>query len=277
MNEMYRGEIGPQDRGLHYGHGVFTTLTVKQGVPQLWLIHLERLVHNAKRLGILFSREALVTEVNNFLHTHKNQNGVLKIIVTAGEGGRGYALEPASIRANRLLFWYGFPDSVKSFRAHGCELIECRLRLKPDEILAGVKHLNRLDQVLASQEVLACNAQDGLLLDVNHNIIETTTANLFMVSERGQLWTPKLNICGVSGVMRRFILEQVEQKLGVQVVEKNLTLSDLGGAREVFLSNSVRGIWPVVSILSANGGRQDCAVGPLTRQIQKFIADVIVE
>jgi 4-amino-4-deoxychorismate lyase len=137
----------------------------------------------------------------------------------------------------------------------------CQTRLPHSPRLAGLKHLSRLEQVLASAE-LPAHCQEGLMLDVSGRLIEGTTSNLFLVLD-DQLLTPRLDNCGVAGVVRRQILEYCAQ-WGIAAAERPLTLEQLYRAGEVFLTSSLSGIRPVVRV-----GCVGKEIGAVTQRLQQ--------
>jgi 4-amino-4-deoxychorismate lyase len=141
----------------------------------------------------------------------------------------------------------------------------CDLRLALQPRLAGIKHLNRLEQIMARAEWEE-QYEEGLLLDYNGQLIEGTMSNLFLVRDRA-LYTPSLDSCGVAGVVRSVVLDLAVES-GVRAARQALTLTDLEAAQEVFLCNSLIGIWPVVSVAD----QFDFTVGPLTQALQGALA-----
>jgi len=172
--------------------------------------------------------------------------GVLKIIVTRGTGGRGYA--PGNIsEPSRILSLHAMPDYGNNNPAQGISVFVCRQRLAQQPGLAGIKHLNRLEQVLASLEWPDATCMEGLMLDTADNVIEGTRSNLFW-SEAGRLLTPSLANCGVTGIMRNYLME----KIGSVTEITDCTLARICAADEVFFCNSIFGIWPVGHLVSGD-------------------------
>jgi 4-amino-4-deoxychorismate lyase len=236
--------ISAADRGLQYGDGLFETIAVHDGRPLLWTRHMSRLRGGCARLGIPCpGGEILAAEAE--LLCRGAGLAVLKIIVTRGAGGRGYAppVEPRPMRVLALHEWPGHPESAWR---NGVDAPVCRTRLAPQPALAGIKHLNRLEQVLARQELSVTGALEGIMLDVDGFAIEGTMSNLFAV--RGdELLTPDLGRCGVEGVVRAEILERAAA-LSLRPVVRRCALEELASADEAFLTNSIIGVWPLNSI-----------------------------
>lgn len=235
--------IAVADRGLSYGDGVFRTLRVQQGSPFCWPRHFEKLHHDCHALQIPCPGEdILLQEIAQLSGTG---SGVAKIMVTRGIGERGYA---PSLRSTptRVVSFHPAPVYDAAFYAHGITPHLCDLRLSRQPRLAGIKHLNRLENVLAAAECQAAGAAEGLLEDEEGFIISGTRSNLFAVIG-GRLSTPDLSASGVAGVQRDRVIAWAEQH-GVQCTVARLRLGDLLQADEIFLVNSVFGLWPVARV-----------------------------
>lgn len=244
INGVAGDRVDASDRGLLYGDGLFETMAVRSGRVSSWSRHMARLQAGCERLGIpAVDTVQLAHEVDSLLAGLGL--GVLKVIVTRGSGGRGYRV-PAKVAPRRILQLHPWPDFPPAAREAGVAVRLCTTRLCHNPLLAGIKHLNRLEQVLARREWDDPQIGEGLLLDVDGRLVEGTMSNLFLV--RGQsLLTPDLRRCGVAGIMRSIILEQAErQSLTAEI--RSLDTADLLAADEVFLCNSLIGIWPVISI-----------------------------
>jgi 4-amino-4-deoxychorismate lyase len=255
VSALYNGvataAVPVTERGLSYGDGLFETIKVMNGRAQFLAWHRQRLRRDCERLALALDDAALAAEIARILHGQND--GVLKVIVTRAAGGRGYQpLRGAA--ANRLVLFYAEPRPVAAGAAlsaavapgvKGVRVRVCRQRLAEQPALAGMKPLNRLEQVLARAEWSDPDIAEGLMLDQHARLIEATASNLFLV--RGdRLLTPRLQRCGVAGVMRRVVMEQLLP--AGRVEEVDLTLDDLIAADEVFLTNSLTGIRPVTQI-----------------------------
>jgi len=259
-----RDDVPAIDRGLHYGDGLFETLAVAEGRPRLLDYHLERLAEGCQRLGFVPPPgDVLLDELQAAARGHAR--AVLKLLVTRGAGGRGYR-PAADAAARRILLRHPWPERPHIWWKEGVNVRVCATRLGRNPRLAGLKHLNRLEQVLARAE-WADEAQEGLMQDEEGLVIEGTMSNVFMVHADGRVLTPRLDRCGVAGVMRRHLFEKAEaERLAVGVVD--LSLTDLAQAREIFLCNSLIGVWPVA--------RLDETLYPdrsLTRRFQRWAAE----
>jgi len=172
---------------------------------------------------------------------------VVKLIVTRGSGGRGYQL-PDEINPTRILSLHPKPDYPKSNSSRGIKLHLCETRLGLNPHLAGVKHLNRLEQVLARNEWQEESIAEGLMLDMQGQPVEGTMTNIFWLQD-GRLCTPSLQHCGVEGIMRSQIL-RVAESIDLPVAIKDYAIDDILNSEAPFVCNSVLGIWPVMQFLS---------------------------
>ncbi|HEX9626359.1 MAG TPA: aminodeoxychorismate lyase [Acidiferrobacterales bacterium] len=251
------------DRGLHYGDGVFETVAVCAGRPLLWERHLERLRRGCARLGLLAPDAQGLSDELAALCRDAGPRAVVKLIVTRGGGGRGYA-PPDDARTRRILLSLPWPDHDPLSAVRGVMVRRCRTTIGRNPLLAGIKHLNRLEQVLARRE-WRDEFAEGLLSDADGCVIEGTMSNLFLVS-RGTLITPDLSQSGVAGVMRAEVLEAA-RALGIAVAERGVPAAELAAADEMFLTNSLIGLWPVRRL-----DDRDFPIGELTQTLQKATA-----
>jgi 4-amino-4-deoxychorismate lyase len=232
--------IDARDRGLAYGDGVFETCRFIDGRAPLWTRHMARLFDACARLGLSapdaeqLQREArrVCTELTC---------AVVRITITRGIGERGYAL-PRESRPRRIVCAFPAPAATEDWYRRGIRVRWCATRLAEQPRLAGIKHLNRLEQVLARAEWDAADIAEGLMLDASGNVIGATAANVFAVIGR-RLVTPALDRCGVVGVMRAQVLAWREN---AQV--RSIGVDELMQANEIFLTNAVRGIVPVTAL-----------------------------
>ncbi len=247
-----------QDRGLAYGDGLFETLRVHRGQP-VWLqAHLERLAAGLRRLKIAADCAEIERQIRAYLVWQPLEEGILKLIVTRGAGGRGYSGSGCT-SPSVILSAFDLPE--RSAWQRGIELYPCTVRLGLNPLLAGMKHLNRLEQVLARSEWDDVRFQEGLVLDLRGHLVEGTMSNLFLV-RAGRLLTPDLAQAGVAGIARGEILRRAAG-WGLSVEVADLGLEALGEADECFCCNSVFGVWPVLGY-----GALRWSPGPVTRRIQ---------
>jgi len=255
VNGQSQDHITVADRGLHYGDGLFETIAVTGGQPRLWERHWRRLSTGCRRLGIAPPDPEILWEEAHRVCTGVDQ-GVLKLILTRGAGGRGYR-PPQTGQATRIMAMYPWPAYPEVNWQQGVAVRVCTSRLGRNPALAGMKHLNRLEQVLARSEWEDPHIAEGLMLDDDGHVIAGTMSNLFIVTAQGLL-TPVLAACGVAGVMRSVILDLAAES-DIAWQEAPLRLEDLHRADEVFLSNALIGIWPVRRV-----DQRDYGVGSLT-------------
>lgn len=252
VNGIIDAQVSPLDRGFTYGDGVFETCKLHNAKIPLWDLHKDRLLNSCAKLSIPVALDVIESQLESLitiLAVEDSRNAVVKITVTRGQSGRGYrfldAIEPTIVIGIFSVLTY--PPTNFS---EGVSVRLCKQRLSCNSSLAGLKHLNRLEQVLARSEWQDDSIAEGILLDTQNNLIEAVFSNIFLISN-GQLQTPDLSEAGVAGVMRRFIIETIAPKVGLKVEIKKLSLDELLNADAVFLCNSLYGIWPVQRMLAA--------------------------
>lgn len=255
--------IAVSDRGFQYGDGLFETLAVYQGTCEFWERHMQRLLRGCERLRIPApDPEILKAEAARLVEGQAR--AVLKIIITRGTGGRGYQ-PPQSAQPTRVMQLSDWREQPASHADTGVQLRTCHQRLSRNPTLAGVKHLNRLEQVLARSEWDAPEIDEGLMLDDLRQVIEGTFTNIFLI-EDGALITPAIDQCGVAGILRGVIMElaaSCEIECREQPVPRERVLS----ADELFVTNSLIGIWPVRAV-----DQQQFLPGPVTRELQHALS-----
>jgi len=266
INGLPGDSISAGDRGLMYGDGVFRTLRIQQGKPLLWQQHYSKLQHDCATIGIKCpSVQVLAEDVEQLIRQNGESTveGVAKIIITRGHATRGYA-PVANPQLNRILSFNPNPAYPLSNASAGISLHLCKFRLCHQPRLAGIKHLNRLENVLAAAEWNDEKIAEGLMLDDENHIIEGTRSNLFLV-RNGKLYTPDLSRCGVAGLQRdRVIAYARQQRIVCKITD--LTMDDLVSADEIFMVNSVIGLWPVREFPGFK-----CTQFPLSLQIQEWL------
>ncbi|GGX81312.1 aminodeoxychorismate lyase [Litchfieldella qijiaojingensis] len=229
------------DRGVAYGDGLFETVLVRDGRPCLWDYHMARLQAGCRRLGIPMPERDVLDRL-------PAQAGVgllvLKLILTRGSGGRGY-LPPEAPEPHLRWQCLPFTANERNWR-EGVRIRHCVLRLAIQPALAGLKHLNRLENVLARREWSDPGTAEGLLCDQGGRMVEATCMNVFW-RRRGVLETPGLDRCGVAGTLRQALLE----RLAITEVEADPRI--LGEAEALWLGNSVQGVWPVIRLDDTEG------------------------
>ncbi len=263
VNGECREHIEISDRGFQYGDGLFETIAVLNGQPVFFDRHIDRLKAGCLRLYIPFPGTGLLAHEAQKLSEHSS-NAVLKLILTRGSGGRGYR-QPDLIQTTRVLSLHPFPDYPDSYKVQGIVARFCDTRLGLNPALAGIKHLNRLEQILARAEWTDPAIQEGIMLDINGHVVEGTMTNLFYVKNH-TLYTSVLTFAGVAGIIRG-ILMAIASVQGIFAIEHTFTQDELLSADEVFVCNSIAGIWPVRQIENIR-----FPVGEITRQLQTGLA-----
>jgi 4-amino-4-deoxychorismate lyase len=230
--------LSPYDRGFSYGHGLFETMRLWKGCLPLIDLHLRRLAKGSKVLSLSYDAGELVSQIDDALAIFP-QNGIVKLILSAGDAERGFRY-PRESKATSVLQYF---ESSASQNIETLQL--CHYRLPHNPRLAGIKHLNRLDQVIAASEL--ASHHDGLLLDQSGFVIEALSRNIFLMVENRWL-TPSLLKSGVSGVMRTLLTEKILPSMGIPVDIKDIDIDLLSSASEVFVCNAVTGITPVTEL-----------------------------
>jgi len=243
-----------KDRGLAYGHSLFETILYRKFEIPLIDRHLERICRDAKLIGIPIEVQQLEIYLNQFLQILKSDiiaQGVIKVIATAGPGGRGYA-PPALLEPSVLCTYSPLPEDIQRQWLQGIAVRCCTHRLPHNTALAGVKHLNRLDQVLARSEWNCSNYHEGLMFCSQGKLIEAISANVFIKID-GDWLTPSLTDAGVNGVMRSLLLTEICADNNIHVKVTSIDITQLNMCQEMFICNSIRGIIPVTQVYSDDG------------------------
>jgi 4-amino-4-deoxychorismate lyase len=257
------------DRGLNYGDGLFETMRTTAGRIPLLDGHLQRLIDGCHRIRIPIPDPETLRAAAAAAATGLD-DGVVKLLVTRGGGGRGYR-PPESPGPRVLVSVHELPDAPRHWYREGVRVRICQTRIGRSMATAGLKHLGRLEQVLASAELEADDAE-GLMLDENDLVIEGTRCNLFIVNRNG-LMTPPVDMSGVAGVMRALV-RKLALQADLECREEAVSLDELRGASEILLTNSVLGVLPVTQIPSLNWRRTR---GPVTEKLMQSAAELGVE
>lgn len=236
--------VSATDRGLQYGDGVFRTLAIRQGRACFWQQQLARLAEDAARLHFTCpAPDVWLADVAQLSQLTTLSHGSLRLTLTRGSGPRGYA-PPQSAQPLRIVQF--IPSAPAPMSDEGMALALCELRLATQPRLAGIKHLNRLENVLAKAELHGRAVDDGILLDADDHVIETTSANLIL-QHGNQLITPRLHRCGVAGVMRD-VIAAIAPSLGLSYQEADVPLARLFTADALWACNSLMGLRPVSTL-----------------------------
>lgn len=256
--------IAADDRGLAYGDSVFETILLFEGRPVWWPEHLQRLRRGAERLRIDAPAEQCwlhdLQAALAFPAVQGAQRLLLKLILTRGSGGRGYACDP--LQPARRIVGLGHAPACVDAARDGLIVHPCSLRLSEQPVLVGIKHGNRLEQVLASQQCADAAADEGLLCD-SAGIPRSAIAGNLAWYQDGRWVTPTLQRLGVHGICRGRLLQ------AALLAEVEPLPDDLQTAAAVVVMNSVRGILPVRQL-----GDRRFAIQPAVRTLQQQLAEL---
>jgi 4-amino-4-deoxychorismate lyase len=277
MSAWFKGgrridSVSIDNRAFSYGDGVFETVAIRKGQARLWNSHLERLFDSCKRLGIVApSADALADDLSNALrasNTH-SQNAVAKIIVSANIAERGYGRPENTPGETHIGIFDSRSRPVADYQ-DGVATRRCTINIATQPALAGIKSLNRLEQVIARNEWRDPEIAEGLMCDTEGHLICGTMSNVF-VAKNNSIITPALHRCGVAGVMRRHVIELLSRN-NLRVLETDLKWESAMSADELFLTNSQFGLLPIRVC-----DQFEWPVGPLTRKTMKLLADNGIE
>jgi 4-amino-4-deoxychorismate lyase len=260
-------DVSVLERGLHYGDGLFETIACLGGQPRFLERHLERLAGGCVRLAIPFSDFAGLGREVRALASGPSR-AIVKVLITRGAAvTRGYASSGGE-HATRITLRYAWPADDPLLGERGVRVRIATLRLGENPALAGLKHCNRLEQVLARAEWNDPDVSESLLFSSSGALVSGTMSNVFLVRDAALL-TPRLDRCGVAGVMRAVVLVAAAAA-GITAAERVLVAADLDTAQEIFLTSALTGIRPVRELQ----GRA-LTVGPVTRRLQAELAPLL--
>lgn len=253
-------QVSVSDRSFQYGDGCFTTILTRNGKPEFWQFHKERMQACLELLEIALPDWRQVLQWLEKAALPEPQAG-LKLHISRGTGGRGYS--PSGTSSPQITISnFAYPQHYSDWQRRGVELGICQRRLGHNPLLAGHKHNNRLEQVLIKSEADKLGYQDALVFDIQHKVIETTMANLFWVKD-DVLYTPDLSDCGVAGVARRRVL-QLAESAGIESQTGQYGKQPIFDADEIFMTNSILTVAPVCKIAD-----KTFQIGSLTRNFQR--------
>lgn len=266
INCLVNGEISTfiatTNRGLNYGDGVFETMVVNSTRPRRWQAHMDRLGLGCERLGLVMPPQALLLREVQTVSAGLT-DAVVKIVLTRDGMGRGYT-PPSDGTCTRIVSAHVYPDGIAEIAHEGVKAQVCDLRLALQPALGGIKHMNRLEQILAAAEIRDSNAVEGILLDREDHVISAIAANIFLVTDE-RLLTPRLDRCGVRGVVRAQILAGFSHRCE----QRRIHVDMLWEADEVFICNTIRGVVPLTAI-----NEKAFDIGPVTREIQAWLHEL---
>ncbi|SIN80604.1 aminodeoxychorismate lyase [Salinivibrio sp. ES.052] len=239
-------EFATADRGLQFGDGCFTTGHVYRGVLLDRDAHILRLQDTCQRLAIEQVDWTGLAQTLEQACWHSTSEQALKVIITRGQGGRGYSPQ-GCISPTVIVSLHPFPTHYREWQQEGVKLATTPIQLGASPLLAGLKHLNRLEQVLLKRSLIDTSADDLVVTDVFGHLVETTASNLFWRSGH-VVYTPSLDNAGVAGLMREKIMAVIDGLPDYQCQTVSLGESALWQAEEVFISNTLMKVVPVNAI-----------------------------
>lgn len=267
-NGEIQDHIAVDDRALQYGDGLFETIAIRHNEPRLWSFHIDRLARGCALLNFRMPAQGdLLQGVEHVLQSSNvpGAYAVVKIIISAGSGKRGYGRK----RVESPSIWYrAFMNRPlpNTDYENGVDVTICATRLASGSAFAGLKTLNRMEQVLARSELQDTKYFEGFTFDADDNLICASMSNVFLVKDN-VIFTPAVDRSGVAGVMRRFIIETLHEN-GIEVVVRSVSRDSLLTADEVFLSNSQFGVLPVRSC-----DKHEWPIGDLTRRSMALLGE----
>ncbi len=255
INGVIADFIDINDRAIHYGDGLFETLLCSNKKLYYWQAHYQRLKNSAQKLDIRCPEEKVLLEEIARLVEHEEETSddsfAIKIILSRGAGERGYAFSK-KISANRLIMLAPVRVDYSSLLSEDLlsgDLYLCESQVSINTSLAGIKHLNRLENVLARNEWQNTSRKhyiDGVMLNANQHVIECTSSNIFGVKD-GHLITPDLQLSGVDGIMRNEII-RLAADINLDTAIRNIELDELLAMDELFITNSLIGLKSINSL-----------------------------
>lgn len=268
LNGQLNDQISIRDRGLAYGDGLFETIAIINNKAHNWNLHWQRLSQSAKFLGINLVDETEFINIKNKICKQLQQDKfILKIIVTRGEGGKGYQT-PENQYSQWIVLSNPWPNYPLHYYEQGVDVQQLDFKLSVQPTLSQHKHLNRLEQVYAKQQ-LAEKYQEGLLCNTLDHVIEGISSNLYFV-KNNVLCIPELTNTGVKGTVRSQVIELCKEN-NITFIISDYKIEDIMVSQEVFLSNSIIGLWPVRSLTLINGQIIDYRVGNIYLYLSKKI------
>lgn len=247
LDGISAGALPLPDRGLDFGDGLFETLLLINSEPLLLELHLQRLQRGLDALGfpdcLAQAREQLL-KASLSIQARGWHRTALRVTVSRGQAERGYA--PPVQATPRIIISATELDPGQNGMPPAASLVLADIRWSTQPALAGLKHLNRLEQVLAAGEARNAGADEALMLDQQGNVVSVSSGNLFFVLG-DRLLTPAISHCGIAGTRRDCVIRRWGPAMGLAVEEVTVTPAQLASAHEVFYSNSLVGLRPVAS------------------------------
>ncbi len=244
VNGEQRQDLAVSDRAVQFGDGCFTTARVLAGEVQWLPAHLKRLQQATQRL-LIEHVDWRALEQEMVSAAAQQGEGVLKAIISRGSGGRGYSAAGCHL-PTRIISLSAYPAHYHQWRSTGVRLALSSVRLGCNPLLAGIKHLNRLEQVLIRTQLEQTDADEALVLDTTGRLVECCAANLFWRTGT-QVFTPQLTQAGVNGIMRQHIMTLLAER-GQPCQQISAEMAVLAHADEVLICNALMPVLPVYQI-----------------------------
>ena len=271
VNGQQQQQISVADRAAQYGDGCFTTIAFRNGHLEFFNAHIQRLKLACETLYIDFDKwlELERCILDSLMST---ADCVVKVMITRGEGGRGYSPEGA-VNPSYIITHHTVPSHYPLWRTEGIRLTISPITLACQPLLAGIKHLNRLEQVLVKHALAATGYDDAVVCDTQQNIVETSVGNLFWY-KNSAWYTSDLSESGVDGVMRNCVLAVMKEKgLECQVVQHDV--SSIFSAQELFVCNSLMVLVPVLSVFNPINQQSKDYLVDKTKYLQHYVQHAI--
>lgn len=242
---LEEARISSHDYGFLYGYGLFETMRAYRGRVFRLDRHLDRMAVSADRLGMLVETPVLKKAVIETIAANRLSDARVRLTVSSGEG---VAIpDPATFGPPTVLVvardYQPFPEDV--YR-EGFRVTVSSIRRNSQSPLSRMKSLSFLESVLARQEARGFGVDEALCLNERGLVAEASMSNLFLVSG-GTLRTPGADSGALPGITREVVLE-LAVRLGIDTIESDITLDELSGAEEAFLTNSVMEIMPMTEV-----------------------------
>ena len=272
INGKFKDSISVLDRGLAYGDGFFETMQwlgknneSLQGV-EFWNRHVKRIIKSAKILKIKIPNKNIFAEYKNKILTAAQKKdiyeGILKIIITRGVGGRGYSYEN---NMKPTIIFIVFPNATPK-QIESVNVKICKSTISDNVDISGLKHLNRLDSVQARSEWNNKNIFEGIFIDNNENILEGTMTNIFFVKNKS-LVTPSIISSGINGIMREVVLVY-GKKFFNEIIIREIRKHEIENFDEMFLTNSIIKVLPVKKC-----GKKKFTISNATKKLVNFFQE----
>lgn len=226
------------ERTHQFGDGLFETLVIRDGKLLFWRAHFKRLERGRERLGIgKVAAKTWLADINKAYQLSGLDQAVVKLTLSRGQSTRGYGFDK-TIKPTRVVMVSPMPKMPQTYH-----LSRCAHGYGANALLAGIKHNNRLEQVLARIDL---KTDECVMLDANAQVISASQGNIFYL-KGNTLVTPELTDCGIEGTVRQQVI-QLADDLGLEMSIEAFNWQQLLAADEVFVTNSVVGIKPVARI-----------------------------